>query len=66
MLVLSRKCDQVILIGDDIQLTVLEIRGDKVWVGINAPKGLAVDRSEVRAAKNREAAAAADRDGAGR
>jgi carbon storage regulator len=38
MLVLSRQRDQTIMIGDDIEITVVDIRGDKVRLGINAPK----------------------------
>jgi carbon storage regulator len=47
MLVLSRQRDQTILIGDEIELTVVDIRGDKVRIGINAPAGVAVHRKEV-------------------
>lgn len=47
MLVLSRKKDEVITIGDDIQIMVIEIRGDKVRLGIDAPKHIAVHRLEV-------------------
>ena len=38
MLVLSRQRDETIMIGDDIEVTVVDIRGDKVRLGINAPK----------------------------
>ena len=37
MLVLSRMRDETIMIGDDIQITIVDIRGDKVRLGINAP-----------------------------
>lgn len=47
MLVLSRKMDEVIMIGDDIAITVVEVRGDKVRLGIDAPKGVPVHRKEV-------------------
>lgn len=47
MLVLTRKVDQVITIGDDIEITVVDIRGDKVRLGINAPKEVKVHRKEV-------------------
>jgi carbon storage regulator len=50
MLVLSRKKDEKIMIGDDITLTIVEVRGDKVRLGIEAPKRLAVHREEVWAA----------------
>lgn len=47
MLVLSRKRDESIVIGDDIVLTVVEIRGDKVRLGIEAPKEIPVHRLSV-------------------
>lgn len=47
MLVLSRHRDECIVIGDNIVLTVVEIRGDKVRIGINAPKEVSVHRKEV-------------------
>lgn len=59
MLVLSRQVDETIMIGDDIEVTVVDIRGDKVRLGITAPKEIAVHRKEVYEAikrENREAA----------
>lgn len=47
MLVLSRKRDESIVIGDKIVVTVVEVRGDKVRLGINAPQGVPVHRQEV-------------------
>ena len=47
MLVLSRKRDEVIKIGDDIELTIVDIRGDKVRIGVTAPKSVMVHRKEV-------------------
>jgi len=47
MLVLSRNIDQQIMIGKDVVLTVLEIRGDRVRLGITAPADTPVHRSEV-------------------
>lgn len=47
MLVLSRQRDETIMIGDDIEITVVDIRGDKVRLGINAPTRIAVHRKEV-------------------
>lgn len=47
MLVLSRKLDEVIMIGDDVRITVVELRGDKVKIGIEAPKEIPVHRLEV-------------------
>jgi carbon storage regulator len=47
MLVLSRQRDESIIIGDNIVLTVVDIRGDKVRLGIEAPKEVPVHRQEV-------------------
>ena len=54
MLVLSRQRDETIMIGDDIEVTVVDIRGDKVRLGINAPKEISVHRKEVYKAIRRE------------
>lgn len=59
MLVLSRQRDETIMIGDDIEVTVVDIRGDKVRLGITAPKEIAVHRKEVYEAIKRENRAAA-------
>jgi carbon storage regulator len=59
MLVLSRQVDETIMIGDDIEVTVVDIRGDKVRLGITAPKEIAVHRKEVYEAIKRENRAAA-------
>lgn len=70
MLVLSRKKNESIIINDHITVTVVEIRGDKVRLGIEAPKDVSVHRREVyeaiqNQARDREANAAAQtRDGA--
>ena len=47
MLVLSRQRDETIMIGDDVQITIVDIRGDKVRLGITAPTRVAVHRKEV-------------------
>lgn len=47
MLVLSRQVDQTIMISDDIEVTVVDIRGDKVRLGINAPRPISIHRKEV-------------------
>jgi carbon storage regulator len=47
MLVLSRQRDETIMIGDDIEITVVDIRGDKVRLGITAPTRISVHRKEV-------------------
>lgn len=54
MLVLSRKKDEKIIIGDQIKVMVIEIRGDKVRLGIDAPKEVTVHREEVYEAIKRE------------
>ena len=58
MLVLSRQRDQEIVIGDDIVITVIEIRGDKVRLGIKAPAHIPVHRHEVYELIQRKAAVA--------
>lgn len=63
MLVLSRQRDETIIIGDEIEITVVDIRGDKVRLGISAPSRIAVHRKEVYEAirrENEQAARAAD------
>lgn len=64
MLVLSRQRDESIIIGDNIVITIVDIRGDKVRLGINAPTEIPVHREEVYEAIQRERAAqqAADAD----
>jgi carbon storage regulator len=60
MLVLSRQRDETIMIGDEVELTVVDIRGDKVRIGIKAPSHVAVHRKEVYDAirnENQQAAA---------
>jgi carbon storage regulator len=47
MLVLSRKKNESIMIGDDVKIVIVEIRGDKVRLGIEAPKETPVHRHEV-------------------
>jgi carbon storage regulator len=54
MLVLSRKRNESIVINEDITLVVVEIRGDKVRLGIEAPKDIPVHRREVYDAIRRE------------
>jgi len=59
MLVLSRQKDETIMIGDDVEITVVDIRGDKVRIGITAPPHIPVHRKEVYEAIKRENRAAA-------
>ena len=58
MLILSRKTVQQIKIGDDITLTIIEIRGDQVKIGVEAPKSIKVFRQEVFSAIKSENTAA--------
>ncbi len=57
MLVLSRKKDESIIIGDEIEIIIVDVRGDKVRLGINAPKEVPVHRKEIYEAIQREKAA---------
>lgn len=54
MLVLSRQRDESIVIGEDIVITIVDIRGDKVRLGINAPSEIPVHRREIHEAIQRE------------
>ena len=54
MLVLSRHRDESIMIGDDVVVTIVDIRGDKVRLGIDAPQSIPVHRLEVYDAIQRE------------
>jgi carbon storage regulator len=56
MLVLSRQRDESIMIGDDVEITIVDVRGDKVRLGITAPKSVAVHRREIYDAIQREKA----------
>jgi len=47
MLILSRKINEKVVIGDDISVSIIEIRGDQVRIGIDAPKKIKVFRQEV-------------------
>ena len=59
MLVLSRQSDETIIIGDNIRITIVEVRGDKVRIGIDAPRDVAVHRQEIYDAIRRDAENAA-------
>ncbi len=59
MLVLSRQHDETIMIGDEVEVTVVDIRGDKVRLGITAPRHIQVHRKEVYDAIKRENQSAA-------
>ena len=67
MLVLTRRADQSIMIGHDVVVTVLEVRGDQVRLGIRAPREIDVHREEVFAAlQNANRAAVLEPDEAAR
>ena len=51
MLVLTRRLNETLIIGDDIKVTILGINGSQVKMGIEAPKNISVDREEVRLRK---------------
>ncbi len=54
MLVLSRQRDESIMIGDDVEIIIVDVRGDKVRLGITAPKSIPVHRREIYDAIQRE------------
>ena len=63
MLVLSRRVGESVVVGDDVTITILEVRGDVVRVGIDAPRSVAVHRAELLAElanSNRESASPAE------
>jgi carbon storage regulator len=64
MLVLTRKKGERVMIGDDIVVTVIDVRGDGVRIGFDAPRGISIQRAEVvaavQAANTGAAASAAD------
>lgn len=63
MLVLSRRAGESVVIGDDVTVSILEVRGDVVRVGISAPRAVAVHRAELLealGASNQEAASPSD------
>lgn len=47
MLALSRKINESVMLGNDVEVTILEIKGDQVKVGINAPKSVPIYRKEI-------------------
>ena len=63
MLVLSRRPGESVVVGDDVTITVLEVRGDVIRIGIDAPRSVAVHRAELLEqlkSVNREAASPSD------
>ena len=65
MFVLSRQRDESIMIGDNIEITVVDVRGEKVRWGITAPKEIPVHRREIYDAIQREKAAQKEKDDEG-
>ncbi len=57
MLVFSRQKDESIMIGDDVEIIVVDVRGDKVRLGIKARRSISVHRKEIYEAIQREKAA---------
>ncbi|TDQ58132.1 carbon storage regulator CsrA [Mesocricetibacter intestinalis] len=47
MLILTRKVGESLLVGDDISITILNVRGNQVKIGVNAPKDVSVHREEI-------------------
>ncbi|MDF2845817.1 MAG: carbon storage regulator, CsrA, partial [Herbinix sp.] len=47
MLALSRKVNESIIVGTDVEITILEVKGDQVKIGINAPKSVPIYRKEI-------------------
>ena len=60
MLILSRKINEKIMIGDDISISIIEIKGEQVRIGVDAPKAIKVFRQEVFDAIKAENRAAAE------
>ncbi|MBN2326709.1 MAG: carbon storage regulator CsrA [Candidatus Omnitrophica bacterium] len=58
MLVLTRKRDESIIIGDDVEITIVDIKGEKVKIGVSAPKTLSIHRKEIYEAIQEENKAA--------
>ncbi|HZO22498.1 MAG TPA: carbon storage regulator CsrA [Steroidobacteraceae bacterium] len=67
MLILTRRVGETLMVGNDVTVTVLGVKGNQVRVGINAPKSVAVHREEifVRIQRENSAATQAPPDGAG-
>lgn len=61
MLILTRRVGETVMIGDEVTITILGVKGNQVRVGINAPKSVAVHREEIYERIKREQEAEADR-----
>ncbi len=64
MLILTRRAGETVMVGSDITITVLGVKGNQVRIGINAPKDVAVHREEIyeRIQSEQAAAGSADKD----
>jgi len=65
MLILTRRVGETLMIGDEVTVTVLGVKGNQVRIGVNAPKEVAVHREEIYERIKREQNAAADPDSIG-
>lgn len=66
MLILTRRVGETLMVGDDVTVTVLGVKGNQVRIGVNAPKDVAVHREEIydRIRKENEAGSARANNGA--
>jgi carbon storage regulator len=60
MLILTRKIGETLMIGDQVEVTILSIKGNQVRIGVNAPKDIPVHREEIYDRIKREQAGGAD------
>lgn len=65
MLILTRRVGETLMIGDDVTVTVLGVKGNQVRIGVNAPKEVAVHREEIYQRIQREKNASVDEDNVG-
>jgi carbon storage regulator len=60
MLILTRRVGETLMVGDDVTVTVLGVKGNQVRIGVNAPKDIAVHREEIYERIKKEQAAAGE------
>lgn len=65
MLILTRRVGETVMIGDEVTVTVLRVKGNQVRLGVNAPKSVSVQREEIFHRIKREGAELGDHDGHG-